>query len=128
MEKLKFKNLLLSENVIYSIEGRLTLINIINRIYAKKFPAVLPQLAVIYEFEGKKDDYGCTIKIKQGEREVDRVVGKLSINDPRSGYISGIFSNIEIKDSNSLLFEIEFTDAEIENSHEMKNELIVSGI
>lgn len=128
MEKLKFKNLLLSENVIYSSEGRLTLINIINRIYAKKFPAVLPQLAVIYEFEGKKDDYGCTIKIKQGEREVDRVVGKLSINDPRSGYISGIFSNIEIKDSNSLLFEIEFTDAEIENSHEMKNELIVSGI
>ena len=113
---------ILCDDVRQETGGKISLMGLFENIYATRFPAVHPRLAIINEWSEGKGEFNIKLRILSTDRQtvVRETSSKIKLNDVTSRHRDvSIHLNIDFKTPGTYWIE-NFLDDELTNSFPLK--------
>ena len=109
---------IICDDVRQEVGGKLSLMGLFENIYAAKFPAVHPRIAILTEWSGGQGEFGVKMRIFSPDRKtiIRETVSKMTLNGVNYRHRDvSVHLNVELKTPGTYWVE-NFLDDELMNS------------
>jgi hypothetical protein len=114
--KIVVKKIYFSENVIYSLQNGVSIINLYPIIAATQIPGTLPKVSITYEVNGKEGEYNCEVVAKYNDVVLRRNSGELFIDYSGIGFFTIGFYNFKLDNQGQYFFDIQIKEKTTNNN------------